>query len=143
MEGHFTISRRAATSRLVVAMIAVGFAAVLLFSTAGHAARSAACFATGPKYKYAGGSTTKYDVAAAGVSCSFAKAWVTRLVRQKPVKTTLSTGQAAGALRGPKGWNCYAADPAGRAAIPKVAYAGACAPSSAPYNKKIAWSPIL
>lgn len=132
-------SRQALLAGLVLLLLG---GVLLSSSSSGRAASSASCVATGPNYTHAGRSTTKYAVAAAGVSCSFAKAWVARLVVKHPVRKTLTTGQVTGGVTGPAGWTCNVYDPQGGTAIPKLAYAGACVPSAPPYSKKFAWSPL-
>lgn len=128
---------------LLVGFVILLAGAALLSSSSGRAARSASCVATGPKYSHAGRSTTKYVVALAGVSCSFAKPWVARFVFKHPVQKTLSTGQVTGGVAGPAGWTCNVYDPQGGTRIPKLAYAGACVPAAPPYTKKFAWQPVL
>jgi hypothetical protein len=122
----------------LVGFVVLALGAGLASSSSGRAASSASCVATSLKYTYAGRSTTKYGIAAVGVSCSFAKAWVPRLVPKIPVK---GTGYAVFTIPGPPGWRCNAYDPRGGTAKPKRAYAGACVPST-PTRKKFAWQPV-
>jgi len=134
--------RRTATRRAcLVGLIVLALGAGVASASSGRAAGSAGCVATSLKYTSAGRSTTKYSVAAFGVSCSYAKAWVQRLVPKRPVRKVVA-GQVVGGVTGPAGWTCNAWNPPTGTGVPKHAYAGACAPTT-PARKKIAWQPML
>jgi hypothetical protein len=134
--------RQALVVGFVVLALGVGAAS----AAAGGAAGPAGCgVVTSLKYTYAGRTTTKYAVTAYGVSCSFAKTWVTRLVPKIPAKKPDSTHPFPGAIPAPQGWLCYASDPLGRGAnvVPKRAYSGACGATSPTPPKKIVWEPLF
>lgn len=123
---------------LIVGLIVAGLGTA--FASASAAENTSGCAVTGPKYTASGHSTTKYGVAVFGVSCSFAKAWVARMVVQHPAKQIVN-GQVVGTVRGPKGWKCNSYDPISGTGVTKFAYAGACVPTAPPYRKKFAWNP--
>ena len=90
----------------------------------------------GPLYSVAGHSTHLYGFEVEGVSCAFARAWVSKLVTQS----------GTGALRGPAGWTCLASS--GR--YSRVAAGGGCGPgrfsslaSLATASKFFAWHPVV
>ncbi len=128
----------------LVGLVGLAFGAALATPSSGSVAVCNATFA-GPKYKQSGHSTTKYQVAAAGVSCSFAKTWAKRLVGKPTVKGTAS-GQVVGVVPGaPSGWQCNAYDPRGETVggpIAKRAWAATCAPTTPGERKKFDWHPV-
>ena len=64
------------------------------------------CIATGARYTAPGGSTQKYIVYPAGVTCAFAKPWVSRLTK-KPSKRAARHGITfAWISGGPPGFSC-------------------------------------
>jgi hypothetical protein len=123
---------------LVVGLIGACLATAFVSTSA--AENTAGCFVTGPKYTAHGRSTTKYGVAVFGVSCSFAKASVARIVVQHPGKQVVN-GTVVGTVRGPSGWKCTSYDPFSGTGVTKFAYAGNCVPAAPPFRKKIAWNP--
>jgi hypothetical protein len=130
-------------------MLALAAASALAFAAYGSGevaaaqpvAGAAGCVLAGPKYTHAGLSTTKYNVAVYGVTCSYAKTWVARLLTKHPVRKVVN-GQVVGSVPGPPGWQCNTWNPSTGRGVPKGAYAGACAPTASGVRKKFAWEPI-
>jgi hypothetical protein len=137
------VSRPIGRSVLLIGLVVLVLGVGHVSASAGSATSAAACTAVGPKYTYAGHSTTKYRIALAGVGCAFAKAWVPRLAVKVPFATTDPSGYKIFSISlAPPGWRCTAYDPHGLPAKPKRAYAGACVPTVTA-RKKFAWGPAI
>ena len=113
-------SVRSAAFALALAIV-VG-AALLASPASGVPARALSIncpgYLRGPVFSVAGRSTRLYGVEVEGVSCSFARAWVSKLV----------TESSSGPLHAPPGWTCLASPGLGR--YSKLAAGGGCGPGT-------------
>ena len=104
------------------ASVTVLACAVLAGAAAGAPARSLSIncpgYLRGPVFAVAGHSTHLYGVEVEGVSCSFARPWVSKLV----------TESSSGPLHAPPGWTCLASPGLGR--YSKLAAGGGCGPGT-------------
>jgi hypothetical protein len=107
---------------LVASAVVLAGAAALAGTAAGAPARSLSTNCSGhlqgPVFSVAGHSTHLYGVEVEGVSCSFARAWVSKLV----------TESSSGRLHAPPGWTCLASPGLGR--YSKLAAGGGCGPGT-------------
>ena len=123
--------------------LAVLFGAALLASPA-PALRARALsincpgYLQGPVFSVAGHSTHLYGVEVEGVSCSFARPWVSKLV----------TESSSGPLHAPPGWTCLPSPGLGR--YSKLAAGGGCGSgrftsfaSLARASKFFDWHPVV
>jgi hypothetical protein len=113
-----SISVRRASFALALAVL---FGAALLASPAtGMRARALSIncpgYVKGPIFSVSGHSSHLYGVEVEGVSCSFARPWVSRLV----------TESSSGPLHAPPGWTCLPSPGLGR--YTKLAAGGGCGP---------------
>jgi hypothetical protein len=118
---RFVGSLRARRIPVYAASLAVlAGAAALTGAAAGAPARSLSIncpgYLQGSVFSAAGHSTHVYGVEVEGVSCAFARPWVSRLV----------TEPSSGALHAPPGWTCLASPGLGR--YSKLAAGGGCGP---------------
>jgi hypothetical protein len=100
----------------------LAFSVALIAASSSLAAsppRLGTCTGSGATWHYAGKSGTHYAILVkGGVSCSFARSWVTRLSGR-------SLARAGALLAGPSGWHCIGTLPvSGKATF------GACARAS-------------
>lgn len=101
----------------VLGLAAAGVGAGAPAEPSAALAPAAGCVVTGPSYSAGGMTSNKYRLSLKGVSCSFATAWMRKLVTKK-------AGKLPTKIAGPAGWKCIGSQVA--PAWPLKAYQGEC-----------------
>ena len=119
--------------RLIVITILVCAAGAVAVGAASASSNWVECgTVAGPAWKAYGKKGTAYKLAADKVSCTFAKSWVTKIVRTPTHGKTVVTPSS------PAGWMCNGHS-GGVTPVPKNVLFGSCGTAT----KKFSWAPLL